>query len=335
MLRTKLIVSSILDIPREWVFEYYLKLPMKLSGQDVKLQSPLNPGGDQKPSFFIYYSRNSNKYMFKDFSTDEQGDGVTLIKAMYNLTTRGEAAHMIISDYNKYVSNNPNTRRITEFKVHAKYKVKDFTPRHWNELDAKFWMSYKIDSKTLNYYNVQPLQSYKLIKEQDESNTDSLVMNQTIMYGYFKTDGTLYKIYQPYVNAKFINVAPYIQGTDQLKFDKDYLIIQSSLKDIMAFTKLRIQNAEYVAPNSENVIIPERIINSYKKKYKGICTLFDNDAAGIRSMNKYKDVYDIPFAHVALEKDTSDNIREHGIENTRIHIYPLLTKILTGKTKQI
>lgn len=335
MLRTKSQVSTVADVPREWVFEYYLKLSVKLHGQDMKIKSPFNPAGDKLPSFFVYHSSTTNKYMFKDFSTDRQGDGVTLVKELFNLRTRGEAAHMVIEDYNKYVLNNPNTKRLPDFKAQARYKVASFTPRHWNKLDEQFWTSFHISSRLLKHYNVQPLKDYTLVKELRGGKKDVLVMNNTQMYGYFRSDGTLYKVYQPFTKIKFIKIMDYIQGTDQLKFNKDYLIICSSLKDMMAFVKLGINNAECVAPDSENTLIPERIIESYKKKYKKICTLFDNDAPGIRSMEKYKSKYDIPFVHLDLEKDIADCVKEHGINNTRIHLYPLLTKVLTGKTKQV
>jgi len=327
--------SSVSEIPREWVFEYYLKLSVMLHGQDIKLPSPFNPAGDKLPSFFVYYSKPGSKYMFKDFSTDRQGDGITLVKELFNLSTRGEAAHMVIEDYNKYILDNPNAERKVEFKEEARFQVGAFTPRHWNKLDEKFWMSFKINSKLLELYRVQPLQDYTLVKEHTGGKRETRLMNQTTMYGYFKADGTLYKIYQPYIRTKFIKVCEHIQGVDQLKYNKDYLIIHSSLKDIMSFTKLGIKNAEHVAPDSENILIPERIIEGWKGKYKGLCTLFDNDAAGIKSMQKYERVYGIPYVHVPLEKDTSDNIKEHGIVNTRIHVYPLLTKALTGKTIQV
>lgn len=323
-------VSSVAEVPREWVFEYYLNIPA-LHGQDLKIKSPFNPGGDKLPSFFVYYSQTGSKYMFKDFSTDRQGDGVTLVKELFNLKTRGEAAHKVIEDYNKYMLDNPGVQKLREFKAEERYKVAAFTPRHWNKMDEKFWTSFKISSKLLAYYNVQPLKDYTLVKDKGNGKKEARVMDQTIMYGYFRADGTLYKIYQPYIRTKFIKVQEYIQGTDQLMYDKKYLIICSSLKDLMAFSRLNIKNAECVAPDSENVPIPERIIESYKQKYQGVCTLFDNDPAGIRSMNKYKKLYDIPFVHLELEKDIADNVKEHGIVNTRIHLYPLLTKVLTGK----
>jgi hypothetical protein len=334
MLRTTSIVSSVIEVPREWVFEHYLSLPV-LHGQDLKIKSPFNPA-EKNPSFFVYYSKTAGKYMFKDFSTDRQGDGVGLVKSLFNLSTRGEAAHKIIDAYNKFMVENPDAHKGRDIKIERKYKVTAFTPRHWNQLDANFWMSFKIGSKLLKHFRVQPLDNYTLVKEGDHGDDSTLFMDKTLMYGYFRADGTLYKIYQPYAkNNKFIKVHDYIQGTDQLTFKVPYLIICSSLKDMMAFVKLRFTNAETVAPDSENIPIPERIVNNYKKKYKGVCTLFDNDPAGINSMKKYEELYELPYVHLVLEKDTADNIKEHGIENTRVHAYPLLTKALTGKAKQL
>ena len=93
------------------------------------------------------------------------------------------------------------------------------------------------------------------------------------MYGYFRKDGSLYKIYLPNSKEhKFIKVKEYIQGSDQLTLKVNYLVICSSLKDIIAFSKLGYKNAEAIAPDSENILISESMINIYKSKYKQICT---------------------------------------------------------------
>jgi len=336
MLRTTTTISSIADVPREWVFEYYLTLPEKLCGQDLKISSPWNPG-EKNPSFFVYYSKNNFKYMFKDFSTDRQGDGVNLVKELFNLSTRGETAHKIINDYSSYLVTNPTGYLASNVKALQKYKVTSFTARNWTVFDEKFWMAGLIGSKDLNRYHVQALSDYTLVKEhENEELSEKLLMNKSQMYGYFRKDGVLTKIYQPFVKFnKFIKVLDYIQGSDQLTFKVPYLVIIGSLKDLMAFNKLRFKNIECVCPDSENILIPERIIKIYKERYTAICTLFDNDAAGIQSMAKYEKEYNIPGVHLVLEKDMFDNIREHGVANVRIHLYPLLTQALMGKTKQL
>ena len=71
----------------------------------------------------------------------------------------------------------------------------------------------------------------------------------------------------------------------------------------------------------------------YLDRYEAVCTLFDNDEAGLKAMGKYKDKYGIECVRLQLEKDLSDSVRDHGLDNTRLQLYPLLTKALTGKVK--
>jgi hypothetical protein len=334
MLKTTSFISSINEVPRAWVFEHYLQLSQKLTGQDVKLSSPLTPQ-DKNPSFFVYYNRTKKKYLFKDFSTDKQGDGTMLVMELHNLTTRGEAAHKIIEDYNQYALNNKDDYSNRLFQLQEKYKVSGFTLRKWTNFDVQYWTKYSIGSDLLNFYNVKPLESYTLSKTED-SVTKELTMSNNRIYGYFKKDGSLYKIYQPIIKSnKFLKVTPYIQGTDQLTFNVPYLVICSSLKDGMAFRKMNLKNAEWVAPDSENTLIPKQVIKLYQEKYENVCTLFDNDTAGIKAMEKYYDTYGIKGVRLNLEKDFARCIKNHGVENTRIQVYPLLTEILTGKSKHI
>jgi hypothetical protein len=331
MLSTKSLVSNLDQIPREWPFEYYLNLTEKLTGQDIKIKSVFNIN-DKNPSFCIFFSTTTQKYKFKDFSTDITGDGVCLVQNLFHLSTRGEAAYKLLEDYNHYMLTSSENYSLREFKVQQKYKVSDFLKRGWTNLDSKFWTQFHIGSKDLEFYNVFPLEYYTMEKE-DNGELKELKIEGFNIYGYFRKDGSLYKIYQPYLKEnKFIKVRDYIQGSDQLTLKVPYLVILSSLKDIMAFKTLKFKNVEVIAPDSENILIAESYINSYKHKYTSICTLFDNDEAGIRAMQKYKDKYDLPFVHLNLSKDLSDSIRDLGSKNVREVLQPLLTEVLTPKT---
>ena len=148
MLSTKNVITSLVDIPREWVFEFYLKLGEKLTGQDIKIKSIFNKV-DKNPSMFIYYNKRYKVYLFKDFSTNISGNGVDLVQNIYNLSTKGEAAHLIVEDYNNWLINNKNDIPLREFKVHQKYRVVDFTTRVWNTDDQKYWSKYSIGSSLL------------------------------------------------------------------------------------------------------------------------------------------------------------------------------------------
>jgi hypothetical protein len=330
MLRTKTLISDFSEVPHTWVYEHYLNLPERLNGQDVKIKSIFNPK-DSNPSFFVYYSRSSDRYKFKDFSTDRQGDCVELVKELFNMSKRLDAVLKIINDYNEFLSKTDGNYQLENFIVQDKYKVDAYILRNWTEFDQKYWMRYQIGSKVLEHFNIHPLDQFTFKRGDEKVDIKGIGI-----YGFFRKDGSLYKIYQPLVkNKKFIKIQDYIQGTDQLQFDKPYLVICSSLKDVMAFTKLGFGNAEAVAPDSENTTIPEHIILAYKEKYKAVCTIFDNDEAGIKAMLKYKELYGLPYAHLNLEKDIADCVEQHGIANTRITLYPVLTKALTGIKKEL
>lgn len=331
MIRTKNLICSLDEVPIEWVFENYLNLTEKLTGQDVKIKSVFH-STDKNPSMFVYYDTNKSKYKFKDFSSGTQGDHVQLVKELFKLSNRYESGVKIISDYNAYtLSGGPHV--VKDFKIRDRYKVTGYTKRGWVENDQKYWMRFKIGSKLLTHYNVVPLESFTLSKNEG---LDTLNIKNALLYGYFKNDGTLYKIYQPLLKErKFIKVKDYIQGIDQLKYTAPYLIICSSLKDAMVFCKMGFKNAEVIAPDSENSMISEKLIVKLKGQYKKVCTLFDNDDAGVKAMQKYKDRYNLSGVHLKLEKDLADCVAIHGIANTREHLYPILTKALTGSIKQL
>lgn len=328
MLSTKNLISDLSEVPREWIFEHYLKLDEKLTGQDVKMKSLFNPA-DKRPSMFIFWSKTTKNYCFKDFSTGISGDSITLVKTIFNLNTRGEAAYKVITDYNQFTLNNKEDYSLREFKVQQRFKVTEFVKAGWNTLDQKYWTQYHIGSKILDKYNVCPLESYKMTKEDDADKHELVVKGRHYIYGYFRTDGTLYKIYQPMVkDSKFIKVREYIQGTEQLTYKTNYLIITSSMKDIMGLVKLHYPEIEIVAPDSENTLIGAHVINTYKSRYKNVCMLFDNDDAGIKAAKKYHDAYGLKNALLPMSKDLTDSIRDHGIRKVKEVLTPLLKQAL-------
>lgn len=324
MLKTSNIINGLDDVPTEWVYEYYLKLNEKLVGQNILIRSPLN-SSDKNPSFGIYKDKK-NKYKFKDFSTGSQGDCVEFVLIMFKLSNRAEAFHKIVRDYTTWKSINAEDYDTREKIVITNYKVTHFGKRMWNKLDAQFWTPYAISSKILEFYNVVPIDSYRMERQVGDEIQEIEVTNRDNMYAYLRSDGTLYKIYQPYVkDLKFIKVRDYIQGTDQLTMQKKYLVICSSLKDMMSFTALGYKDAEVVAPHSENTIILPHVMTAYKLKYKAIAVLFDNDDAGRNAMRIYKDKYDIAGVNLLMEKDLSDSVKAHGI--------PAVLKELTPNLK--
>ena len=75
MISSKKIVVNISDVPSYWVFQYYLNISEKLTGQDIKIKSIFNPS-EKTPSMCLYVDNaynidksQSQQYVYKDFST--------------------------------------------------------------------------------------------------------------------------------------------------------------------------------------------------------------------------------------------------------------------------
>ena len=318
MFKIKNLVHDIKDVPTTWVFEKYCKLSEKLSGQDIKIKSLFNPK-ERTASMCIYVDK-TGQYKFKDFSTGKGGSAVELVKLLNNLSYH-QASHFIVEQYNDFVLHNNGGYDIKEFKQASRYKVTSFKVRQWSTQDQYFWTQFNIGSKLLEEFHVKPLESYCMTKDDNE-----LCIKGLYLYGYFKADGTLYKIYQPKtLDKKFIKVSSYIQGMHQCTGEK-HLIITSSLKDIMSIKSLKL-SIDIIAPDSENTMIKQEIMEELENKYKKIIVLFDNDDAGIEAMKKYKEKYSfIETTILPMSKDVSDSIKDYGAKEVRNRLVPILDK---------
>jgi hypothetical protein len=326
MFKTKNLVHDIKDVPIPWIFEHFCKLKEKLTGQDVKIKSLFNPK-ERTPSMCIY-TDVSGMYKYKDFSTGKGGSAVDLIKDLKQLPFH-KTCQLIVESYNDFVLHNNGGYDVGEFKQQSKYKVTKWKVRTWTTQDQYFWTQFNIGSKLLEHYHVKPLEYYKMTKDDKE-----LCIKGLYLYGYFKADGTLYKIYQPKtLDKKFIKVTDYIQGIHQCTGEK-YLVITSSLKDIMSIKSLKL-HLDVIAPDSENTMLKLDVMEDFKDKYKKIIVLFDNDDAGIKSMQAYKEKY--PFIEIALlpmSKDISDSIKDYGAKEVRNRLVPILDKKINNGSKK-
>ena len=307
-LRTKQLDLKINDISREWIFEHYLNLGETLTGQTVSINSPFN-AKDKTPSCKIYFSNTTNRYSFKDFSTGKSGDPTELVMELFHLPTRLAAVTKIISDYRGNGGKEKKREKITKGK---RYKVNRFKTIDFDEEDLKFWKRFGIKETTLKRFNVKRISYFAMTKEGRE-----ILFNKGLIFGYFDRYGKLCRIYQPNnKDAKFIKVKDFIQGSNQLKYISDTLVILSSLKDSMSFTEMEF-DCEVAAPESENIILEKEIIDWFKFKYKRILILFDNDAAGIKAARKYKEEYDLDPINLTLGKDVAECSETFGLDITK------------------
>lgn len=318
MIRTKF-KTDLTHIPSNWVFEYYCRLNVKLHGQTVVITSVFNPH-ERTPSMHIEY--NGKNYMFKDYSSGNSGDGAALVMKLYNLTYT-QAKIKINDDYEKQ---DVIVGEELVFEKVNKFTVVDHVKRKWNTLDTKFWPRFNIGSAILNKYNVIPLSQFTLSKD-NKGVIETRVITGKYIYGYFKENGDMYLVYQPY-NAlfKFFRMSLYIQGSEQLKYDKPLLMITSSLKDTMALDSLNF-NLESISSTSETTLLDKSLLSAYSLKYKGIMCLLDNDNAGKLAMKKYDEMYGITGIYLNMSKDLSDSIDEFGAIKTKQFLTPLIPKL--------
>lgn len=322
MFKTKNLVHDVKNVPVPWIFQHFCSIKEKLNGQDIKIKSMFNTK-ERTPSMCIY-TDVYNTYRYKDFSTGKGGSAIDLVKDLNNLSFH-KACQLIVENYNDFVLHNNGGYDLEEFQRAAKYKVTSHKFRSWSTQDQYFWTQFNIGSKLLEAYNVKPLESYCMTK--DDKN---LCIKGLYLYGYFKEDGTLYKIYQPKtLDKKFIKVSNYVQGYEQLR-DNTHLVITSSLKDVMSIKSLKL-NIDVIAPDSENTMLKQDVMEELQNKYNKIVVLFDNDDAGIKAMQTYKEKY--PFIETTvlpMSKDVSDSIKDFGAKEVLIRLVPILDKKLSN-----
>jgi hypothetical protein len=310
MISTKILIPDIKSVPIAWVFEHYCRLDQKLTGQDIKIKSVFNPS-ERTPSMCIYFKPEKDRYQYKDFSTDNGGDCVDLVQKMLGIDTRLNTMHKIVRDYNEFVLHNNGGYDIQVFKQYNKYKIDRYELRQWNTLDKSYWSKYGIGSRLLEHYNVKPLSTYTMFKEEDGI-YKVLNIEGSNIYGYFKKDGTLVKIYQPKVQKKkFLKVKDYVQGSEQLS-NSSRLVIVSSLKDGMCLKKM-YPEIDFLAPDSENTMIKKEYLDDVSKNYEKCYILFDNDEAGNRATLKYINQFSyLEPLYLQLSKDISDSVMDHS-----------------------
>ena len=322
MFKTKNLVHDVKNIATQWIFQHFCSIKEKLTGQDVKIKSLFNPN-ERTPSMCIYTDK-SNTYRYKDFSTGKGGSAIDLVKDLNNLPFH-KACQLIVENYNDFVLHNNGGYDLEEFQKAAKYKVTSHKFRSWSTQDQYFWTQFNIGSKLLEAHNIKPLESYCMTKD-----NKNLCIKGLYLYGYFKEDGTLYKIYQPKtLDKKFIKVSNYIQGYEQLH-NHTHLVITSSLKDVMSIKSLKLK-IDVIAPDSENTMLKQDIMEELQSRYTKIVVLFDYDDAGIKAMQTYKEKY--PFIETTvlpMSKDVSDSIKDFGAKEVLIRLVPILDKKLSN-----
>lgn len=272
---------------------------------------------DHKVTCSIYKSKNGVLYLH-DFATNEHINCFEAVMRLYNVSYY-EALSIIAQDFGLiegHKSFNKVPIKVAELKEtqtsNIQCQIKDFT-----EKELEWWKSFGIDKKLLKKYHVFSIQHVFLNGELKFTSS-----KKNPIYGYYfgkdKNGNERWKCYFPMKESyRFIGNLPQkiLQGYKQLNKTSDLLIINKSMKDTIA---CRMLGYDSVSPNSETVFPSEKQIEEFKKRFKHILIIFDNDKPGLYNLAKIRRKYpELNYFYIPKllgAKDLTDLIKLKGVE---------------------
>jgi 5S rRNA maturation endonuclease (ribonuclease M5) len=308
-------------VSQESIFNFYTG--MEVTSKKLQL-SPFR--ADNKVTCAYYRSKNDIVYLH-DFATNEHISCFEAVMRLYNLTY-WEALNKIAADFKLLDNYKSETQRI-EFQPELKEtesaniqcKIKDFT-----EDELKWWNQFGISKKLLKKFHVFSIEHVFLNGELKFTSS-----SKSPIYGYYfgkdKNKKEQWKIYFPLrTSGRFIGnlKKKVLQGYQQLPETGELLVITKSMKDTVALKEFGIPS---VSPNSETIFLSDKQIEEFKKRFKHILVVFDNDRPGLYNLAKIRKQYpnlNYYFLPKNLAKDFTDSIKKIGVEKMR----ELLVKFL-------
>ena len=294
--------------------EEYFSIYLGINPSTKKLfKSPLR--SDKNPTCAFYRSKSGLR--FKDFALNKSYSFVDIVMEKYNLSyykaLKFIAKDVGIIDDIIHVPTRPvvkydNTLIKETSRCNIQVQVKDFT-----EKELEWWAQYNINLDMLKMFNVYSLKAVFLNGRLNATSSD-----YSPIYGYYfgKKDGIeLWKIYFPKrAIYRFLLNNSATQGLSQIEGIKsDYIVITKSYKDVIS---LRSFGVYAIAPQSESVIMDEKIIEYLKRNFKTIIFNADWDRAGklfmINNRRKYGGICITFSERKTWEKDFSDNVAKFG-----------------------
>ena len=299
----------------EQLMEYYLHLPVKKG----LFRSPLRR--DKQPTC-SFYRNNSGTLIFKDFATGQHLNVFDVVQSIFKCDYF-ESLRIIANDFgivrDSALRKNPGKINLNPIKIKDKeiskiqIEVQEFT-----DSELKWWGKYGISKDILRRFDVY---SCKHVFLNDQLFAKS--QQHCPIFGYYgkKYQGLeLWRCYFPKrTSFRFITNWPSkkIQGYDQLPKKGKLLVITKSMKDSMCLYSCGITAC---APNSENLFIPDKVLEDLKNRFKNIVVLYDNDRPGLYNMAKIRKEHpELTYVFIPKKygsKDISDFYRDHGRKET-------------------
>lgn len=299
----------------EQLMEYYLHIPVKKG----LFRSPLRK--DKQPTC-SFYRNKSGTLIFKDFATGQHLNIFDVVQSIFRCDYF-ESLRIIANDFGIVRDNtlhkNPGKINLNPIKIKDKeiskiqIEVQEFT-----DSELKWWGKYGISKDILKRFDVY---SCKHVFLNDQLFAES--QQHCPIFGYYgkKYQGLeLWRCYFPKrTSFRFITNWPSkkIQGYDQLPKKGKLLVITKSMKDSMCLYSCGITAC---APNSENLFIPDKVLEDLKNRFENIVVLYDNDRPGLYNMAKIRKEHpELTYVFIPKRygsKDISDFYKDHGRKET-------------------
>ena len=299
----------------EQLMEYYLHIPVKKG----LFRSPLRR--DKQPTC-SFYRNKSGTLIFKDFATGQHLNIFDVVQSIFRCDYF-ESLRIIANDFGIVRDNalhkNPGKINLNPIKIKDKeiskiqIEVQEFT-----DSELKWWGKYGISKDILKRFDVY---SCKHVFLNDQLFAKS--QQHCPIFGYYgkKYQGLeLWRCYFPKrTSFRFITNWPSkkIQGYDQLPKKGKLLVITKSMKDSMCLYSCGITAC---APNSENLFIPDKVLEDLKNRFENIVVLYDNDKPGLYNMAKIRKEHpELTYVFIPKRygsKDISDFYKDHGRKET-------------------
>ena len=299
----------------EQLMEYYLHLPVKKG----LFRSPLRR--DKQPTC-SFYRNKSGTLIFKDFATGQHLNIFDVVQSIFRCDYF-ESLRIIANDFGIVRDNalhkNPGKINLNPIKIKDKeiskiqIEVQEFT-----DGELKWWGKYGISKDILKRFDVY---SCKHVFLNDQLFAES--QQHCPIFGYYGKKYHSLELWRCYfpkrTSFRFITNWPSkkIQGYDQLPKKGKLLVITKSMKDSMCLYSCGITAC---APNSENLFIPDKVLENLKNRFENIVVLYDNDRPGLYNMAKIRKEHpELTYVFIPKRygsKDISDFYKDHGRKET-------------------
>ena len=270
-----------------------------------------------------FYKSKSDILYLHDFATNEHINCFQAVMKKFGCNYY-EALDIIAKDFgliegiNNVKEKPPSVESLKETEsTKIQVQIKNYSNK-----ELEWWKQFGISIKTLKKFHVFSIEHVFLNGELKFTSSE-----QCPIYGYYfgkdKNGIEKWKIYFPLKESyRFLNnlSKKILQGYHQLPKTGDLLVITKSMKDLMAMYEFGISA---ISPNSETLFIDDKKLEEFKRRFKHILVIYDQDRPGkhnmwlIRKQHPELNYYFLPWY---LAKDFTDSIKMVGVENMKEYV---------------